>query len=196
MKLAGQHIVSDQDESLGATVVRHMSERGLTLSGAESCTGGAIAASITAVPGSSAMFMGSLVAYDNQVKQSMLGVFPETLADHGAVSEAVVRQMARGVKERMGTDYAIATSGIAGPSGGSKEKPVGTVWMVLRPNVCTLAIAERETLSEACEKHWHGLSERLNNCDEVLANGWMTGFSFVSLPSEKEHYEPHLSTHR
>lgn len=131
LKLAKKHIVSDQDESLGATVVRHMSERGLTLSGAESCTGGAIAASITAVPGSSAMFMGSLVAYDNQVKQSMLGVLPETLAECGAVSEAVVRQMALGVKERMGTDYAIATSGIAGPSGGSKEKPVGTVWMAL-----------------------------------------------------------------
>jgi len=98
---------------------------------AESCTGGAIAASITSVPGSSAIFKGSVVAYDNQIKQSMLGVSDEALQEHGAVSESVVRQMAAGARERLGVDYAVATSGVAGPGGGSIEKPVGTVWIAL-----------------------------------------------------------------
>ena len=131
LALAGDHVVSDQDEALGAAVVRCLTERKATLATAESCTGGAIAASITAVPGSSAMFLGSVVAYDNRIKQSLLGVSEEALESHGAVSEAVVRQMAEGAKKRLGTDYALATSGVAGPSGGSIEKPVGTVWMAL-----------------------------------------------------------------
>jgi nicotinamide-nucleotide amidase len=131
LALAGDHVVSDQDEALGDAVVRCLTERKATLATAESCTGGAIAASITAVPGSSAMFLGSVVAYDNRIKQSLLGVSEEALESHGAVSEAVVRQMAEGAKNRLGTDYALATSGVAGPSGGSIEKPVGTVWMAL-----------------------------------------------------------------
>ncbi len=131
LTLAGSHVVSDQDESLGAAVVRVLTRRKMTLATAESCTGGAIASSITSVPGSSAMFMGSVVAYDNRVKQEMLGVSSVSLAEHGAVSEEVVVQMAQGARKRLRTDYAVATSGVAGPSGGTEEKPVGTVWIAL-----------------------------------------------------------------
>ena len=131
LKMAGDYVVSELDESLGSAVVHSLAKQHLTLSTAESCTGGAIAASITTVPGSSKVFKGSVVAYDNHVKETMLGVSSVVLLEHGAVSEAVVCQMALGVKERMGTDYAVATSGVAGPDGGTKEKPVGTVWIAL-----------------------------------------------------------------
>lgn len=102
-----------------------------TLSVAESCTGGYLAHRITSVAGSSAYFKGGVVAYDNQVKQNMLGVSSSVLQKHGAVSRETVEQMAMGVRERMGTDYAIATSGIAGPGGGTQNKPVGTVWIAV-----------------------------------------------------------------
>ena len=106
-----------------------LAQRGLTLATAESCTGGGIAAAITAIPGSSAVFKGAVVAYANEIKQSVLRVSEETLLQHGAVSEATVRGMAAGAARLMRTDCAIATSGIAGPGGGTKEKPVGTVWV-------------------------------------------------------------------
>lgn len=106
-----------------------LAQRGLTLATAESCTGGGIAAAITAIPGSSAVFKGAVVAYANEIKQSVLRVSEETLLLHGAVSEATVREMAAGAARLMQTDCAIATSGIAGPGGGTKEKPVGTVWV-------------------------------------------------------------------
>ena len=112
-------------------MVRILTQRKKTLATAESCTGGAIASSITAVPGSSAMFLGAVVAYDNRIKQEVLGVSRDALEEHGAVSEAVVSQMAQGARERLGTDYAVATSGVAGPTGGSIDKPVGTVWIAL-----------------------------------------------------------------
>ena len=106
-----------------------LAQRGLTLATAESCTGGGIAAAITAIPGSSAVFKGAVVAYANEIKQSILRVSEETLLRHGAVSEATVREMVAGAARLMQTDCAIATSGIAGPGGGTKEKPVGTVWV-------------------------------------------------------------------
>ena len=102
---------------------------GQTFSTAESCTGGNIATVATSVPGSSEYFKGGIVAYSNEVKVRLLDVRPETLAVHGAVSEETVREMAKGAMESLKTDYAVATSGIAGPGGGSKEKPVGTIWM-------------------------------------------------------------------
>lgn len=105
--------------------------RRLTLSTAESCTGGMIAHMITLVPGSSAYFEGSIVSYSNSVKINQLGVSADDIATYGAVSEAVVRQMAEGAKARLQTDCAIATSGIAGPSGGTADKPVGTVWIAV-----------------------------------------------------------------
>ena len=105
--------------------------RKLTLATAESCTGGGIAACITAIPGSSECFKGGVVAYSNEVKSSVLHVKPETLERYGAVSQNTVSEMARGVQALMGTDCAIATSGIAGPGGGTPNKPVGTIWIAV-----------------------------------------------------------------
>lgn len=104
-------------------------KKGVTVSTAESCTGGEIAHLLTSVPGSSDYFKGSVVAYANEVKINVLGVSPEDINREGAVSEPVVLQMAEGVKKLTGTDYAVSTSGIAGPDGGTEEKPVGTVWI-------------------------------------------------------------------
>lgn len=103
----------------------------LSLSTAESCTGGGIAASITSVPGSSEYFKGGIVAYSNEVKEALLHVSAETLAKHGAVSRETVVEMAKGAMKTLKTDCAVATSGIAGPGGGTPEKPVGTVWIAV-----------------------------------------------------------------
>jgi nicotinamide-nucleotide amidase len=113
------------EEALGQL----LKERSLTISAAESCTGGYLAHRITSVPGSSAYFMGGVVAYDNNVKMQVLGVKPETLRQHGAVSEATVLEMAQNVREKLNTDIGVATSGIAGPDGGTPDKPVGTIWI-------------------------------------------------------------------
>lgn len=114
--------------TLAEALVGELIEAGMTVSTAESCTGGWIAKALTDVSGSSAVFGFGIVSYSNDAKQSLLGVDPATLEVHGAVSEAVVAEMAGGVLERSGADLAVAVSGIAGPDGGSTEKPVGTVW--------------------------------------------------------------------
>lgn len=106
-------------------------EKGQTLSTAESCTGGYIAHKITEIPGSSDYFKGSVVAYSNEIKNKVLGVSQYDLDTYGAVSEAVIEQMAEGVQKLFATDYALATSGVAGPGGGTPEKPVGTIWIAL-----------------------------------------------------------------
>ncbi len=100
-----------------------------SLATAESCTGGWIAKALTDVPGSSASFAYGIVSYSNGAKESLLGVQPATLTEHGAVSEAVVKEMAQGVLNLSGADFGVAVSGIAGPDGGTAEKPVGTVWV-------------------------------------------------------------------
>lgn len=116
-------------ESLEETIGGLLVEKKLTLSTAESCTGGSIAARITSVPGSSAYFLGGIVAYANEVKTALLHVKAETLEKQGAVSEETVLEMAKGAMETLGTDCAVATSGIAGPDGGTPQKPVGTIWI-------------------------------------------------------------------
>lgn len=110
-------------------LIARLRSQGLTLSTAESCTGGAIAASVTAVAGASDVFLGGIVSYSNEAKENLLGVSHETLLIHGAVSQPTVRQMVEGACRALHTDCAVATSGIAGPGGGSPQKPVGTVWM-------------------------------------------------------------------
>jgi len=112
-------------------IVRLLSERKKTLALAESCTGGFIANGITNVPGASKVFLGGIVAYSNGAKEKFLGVRPETLEKSGAVSEAVAKEMAEGAREKFGSDFAIAVTGIAGPDGGTPEKPVGTVFIAL-----------------------------------------------------------------
>jgi len=116
---------------LEKVLVGWLGRRRLTLALAESCTGGFIANQITNVPGASKVFPGGVVAYSNGVKQKFLGVRAGTLARHGAVSEAVAREMAEGARKKFGADFAIAVTGIAGPGGGTKHKPVGTVFIAL-----------------------------------------------------------------
>ena len=101
----------------------------LTLATAESCTAGNIAAVITAIPGSSHFYKGGIVAYNNEVKINLLGVSPQTLEEKGAVSEETVIEMVKGAMKSMNSDFAVATSGVAGPSGGTEETPVGTIWI-------------------------------------------------------------------
>jgi PncC family amidohydrolase len=114
-----------------SVVGRLLTEHGMTVATAESCTGGLIAERFTDVPGSSAYFLGGVVSYSNEAKTEMLGVSEDVLAREGAVSEPVVRAMAEGVRERFGSDFGVATSGISGPDGGTPEKPVGLVWIAL-----------------------------------------------------------------
>lgn len=127
----GQHVYGEEDETLEAVVVRRLTALRRTLAVAESCTGGRLASRITDVPGASAVFLGGFVTYSNELKQSLVGVRPATLAEHGAVSEATAREMAEGVRTRTGADFALALTGIAGPTGGTPDKPVGTVFIAL-----------------------------------------------------------------
>jgi len=127
----GELVVGADDQTMGAVVGRLLVERGATLAAAESCTGGLIGKMVTDVPGSSRYFLGGVVAYSNAVKQSLLGVPPELIDAHGAVSEPVAAAMAEGVRRSLGSDYGLAVTGIAGPDGGSEEKPIGTVCVAL-----------------------------------------------------------------
>lgn len=124
--------VADDDKPVAQVLGELLSERELTVSCAESCTGGNLAHRITQVPGSSAYFLGSVVSYSNEVKASVLKVPRSEMAKHGAVSRQVVSAMAQGVAQLMRTHCSIATSGIAGPDGGTPLKPVGTVWIAVK----------------------------------------------------------------
>lgn len=127
--LISEYLLASEDLPLETILGNLLKQHGQTISTAESCTGGRLAAALNAQSGSSAYYMGSVVAYDNSIKEQVLGVEHTILEEYGAVSEQTVRQMAEGVRALMQTDYAIATSGIAGPTGGTKDKPVGTVWI-------------------------------------------------------------------
>ena len=129
LPLISNYLLATEDISLEALVGRLLKQQGKTIATAESCTGGRLAAALNAQSGASAYYMGSVVAYDNSIKEQVLGVQHDTLLQYGAVSESTVRQMAEGVRALLHTDYAIATSGIAGPTGGTIDKPVGTVWI-------------------------------------------------------------------
>ena len=127
--LIADYLIATEDIPLETILGNLLKERQQTIATAESCTGGRLAAALNAQSGSSAYYMGSVVAYDNRIKEQVLGVAHDTLMEWGAVSEQTVREMAEGARALMQTDYAIATSGIAGPTGGTPDKPVGTVWI-------------------------------------------------------------------
>ena len=127
--LIGDHIFGSQDESLEELIVHLLAERKETVAVAESCTGGALAHRLTNVPGASAIFLGGFTTYSNEAKLRMLGVAAESIERYGAVSETVAREMAEGARKILGADYALSTTGIAGPGGGSEAKPVGTVFI-------------------------------------------------------------------
>ena len=129
LPLISSYLLVEEDISLESLVGRLLKQYGMTIATAESCTGGRLAAALNSQSGSSVYYMGSVVAYDNTIKEQVLGVQQDTLMQYGAVSEQTVREMAEGVRKLMHTDYAIATSGIAGPTGGTPDKPVGTVWI-------------------------------------------------------------------
>lgn len=138
------HKLQQDLERLFAT----MKQRNLTLSSAESCTGGLFSALITSLSGSSSFFKGGVIAYDNRIKTDLLNVPESLIADHGAVSNAVAEAMARGGLRQFHSDICIAVTGVAGPTGGSKEKPVGTVWS---------ALGYRDTVSS---RLWHLSGDR------------------------------------
>jgi len=126
---AGEHVYGEGDVDLAGLVLEAARSRGVRIGAAESCTGGLLGKRLTDVPGSSDVFRGAIVAYDNTLKTSLLDVPAELLVRHGAVSEEVARAMANGALARLGVDLALAVTGIAGPGGGSPEKPVGTIWL-------------------------------------------------------------------
>jgi nicotinamide-nucleotide amidase len=126
-ELLGDHVFADDERSVAEIVLELARQRGLTLATAESCTAGMVAAELTDVAGSSDVFAGGVVAYSNRVKRDLLGVDAGLLDTHGAVSVEVARAMADGARERLGVDVAVAVTGVAGPGGGTPEKPVGLV---------------------------------------------------------------------
>lgn len=130
-RLIPDYVVGFETATVEEQVHAELIRRGQTLAVAESCTGGKIASKFTAMAGASHYFLAGLTTYSNEAKVNLLGVSPATLAAHGAVSEATVREMAEGARRVTGADYAVATTGIAGPTGGSAEKPVGTVWFAV-----------------------------------------------------------------
>ncbi len=158
-------------QKLAAAVVADLAESGLAVATAESCTGGWIAKSITDIPGSSAVFGYGVVSYSNGAKESILGVRNATIEEHGAVSEGVVGEMADGVLHLSGADIAVAVSGIAGPDGGTDDKPVGTVWFAwairdganaLIDTSCEHFSGDRELVRELAVAHaLQGILERI-----------------------------------
>ena len=128
-KLIPAYVIGYGDTTVASATADLLIRQGVTLAVAESCTGGALSGAFTAMPGASTYFLGSVVSYSNSVKEQVLGVDTANLRRYGAVSQQVAEQMAAGVRRITGADYAISTTGIAGPSGGSEEKPVGTVWI-------------------------------------------------------------------
>ncbi len=131
LKQLGDAVYSENGDSLAAVVIDACRTAGMRIAVAESCTGGMLGAQITDVPGASDVFHGGLISYDNRVKRQMLGVLDSDLESAGAVSEPVARQMAKGVRVRLGTEIGVSITGIAGPDGGTPEKPVGTVWIAV-----------------------------------------------------------------
>lgn len=161
--LVSNYLIADTDEPLEVLVGKILTERHQTIATAESCTGGKLASLLNKHAGSSAFYWGSIISYDNSVKEHVLGVPAEMIKMHGVVSEEVVRCMAESVRKTLNTKYSIATSGIAGPSGGSETKPVGTVWIAWATPKGTYAECfhlgklREQVTDRACQKALVGL---------------------------------------
>ncbi len=161
-------VASDQElEQAGDRLGELLKEQGRTIATAESCTGGWVAKVLTDRAGSSAYVMAGLVTYSNGAKQALLGVSPDTLEQHGAVSEPVVRQMVAGAVQAAGVDVAVAISGVAGPGGGSPDKPVGTVWFAWGSGL---------DQTEAVVKHFDGDRDEVRRQSVLFALQAVTGF--------------------
>jgi nicotinamide-nucleotide amidase len=169
--LLGNECIGLNEEDLPNAVLKALMERNATLATAESCTGGQIAGLLTAVPGASAAFMGGVVAYDNSVKIRTLGVHPEDIQTHGAVSSIVVEAMAKGIRNLTGADFGISTSGIAGPGGGSPEKPVGLIWVGISGPEGTYSRAFKMASDRAGNIERSSFAA-LNLFRKTLINGW------------------------
>ena len=167
------HLIADTDDPIEVLVGNRLKQMGATIATAESCTGGKLASLLNRHAGSSAFYWGSIISYDNSVKEQLLGVPAEMIKSHGVVSEEVVCRMANAVRKQIHTDYAIATSGIAGPTGGSKEKPVGTVWIAwATPQGTTaecfhLGKLREQVTDRACTKALVGMLKILNNHSSI-----------------------------
>ena len=165
-QLVHDYMIADSDAPLEVLVGERLKAMGCTISTAESCTGGKLASLLNKHAGSSAFYWGSVISYDNSVKEHLLGVPEEMIKKHGVVSEEVVKQMANAVRASLNTDFSIATSGIAGPTGGSPEKPVGTVWIAwATPQGTTaecfqLGKLREQVTDRACMKAMVGLLKR------------------------------------
>ncbi len=145
----GRLVFGEDEQSLEGVVLDALADAGRTLAVAESCTGGALAARLTSVPGASRAFLGGVVAYSNDAKRDLLGVDPASIEAEGAVSEAVALQLAAGARARLGADVGVATTGIAGPTGGTPDKPVGTVWLAYDDGETQRAVLLRLTTDRA-----------------------------------------------
>ena len=163
----GDYVIAEADISLEKSILDFMKDRNLTLSVAESCTGGAISQLITQHPGCSAVFMGGAISYSNELKQLILGVLPQTLEQFGAVSEETVKEMAAGAVNKFKSDYSIAVSGIAGPDGGTEDKPVGTVW---------IAVANADNV---ITRRFQFGSRRVQNIERSVISGLTMLFKFL-----------------
>lgn len=169
--LVADYCIAETDDPIEVLVGNKLKELGKTIATAESCTGGKLAALLNKHAGSSAFYYGSIISYDNSVKEHLLDVPAEIIKARGVVSEEVVIQMANAVRKQIGTDYSIATSGIAGPTGGTKEKPVGTVWIAWStPEGTTAECFQlgklREQITDrACTKALIGMLERIRGLE-------------------------------
>ena len=157
-EILGDALYSEQDDTLEGCIGRMLASSGKTVSIAESCTGGLISSLFTSIPGSSEYYLGSVTSYANSVKSGVLGVPEDIIMEHGAVSEECVKAMAEGVRRITGSDFSVATSGIAGPGGGSEDKPVGLVWIAVSSQMGT----------EAYKMVFRG--DRKRNIDRFAAN--------------------------
>jgi len=139
LKIIPELVYGYDDDLMESVIGELCAKEGKTISTAESCTGGMIAQKITSIAGSSQYYKGSVIAYSNEIKYKLLGIDPVIIEENGAVSEIVAKQMAENVRRIIGTDIAVSTTGIAGPSGGTEDKPIGTVWIALATNERTIA---------------------------------------------------------